>query len=385
MYGRDLLILCLSSAFFSCQSPKQEVEPTKRISIAFEGEKDTQKEVLRQSFKSIDWDVDSKNFITAANSVAGVKSEDRILIVFEKNGFLYSKSLEIDSNTWSDEKKIVSPGDCAVSSPSILKMKSGLLVCAYSEQPFEDFKSQHFTIKVMTSDDGVNWSEPVLAYKAGNNFKTACWTPSLVEQPNGVLSVFFADEFPYGSGMEQNISRVKSADTGKSWSDVEVVLFRPGSRDAEPCAIQIKDAVRLALVRLTDSKKVDLSPKVELVSLGKHFTTGERVFRWRPFIRPLDFDVTVNAPKISLLDTGDSLLSVEIDEGRKDSSEMAVYLGDKESKYYSEKSLPFGEGFESSVKNGFALQVKGEQTVAFGMTEIEGKKGLWSVRGLLKK
>lgn len=385
MNTRDLAILFLCGAFYSCQSQKQDVAPKKEISITFDGEKDTQKEVLHQSYKSIDWDVNSKVFVTAASSVNGVYLGDSVLAVYEKNGFLFSKSLDIKTNSWGDEREILAPTEFGVSAPSIIKMKSGLLVCAYSEQPFEDFKSQHFTIKVMTSADGIDWTEPVLAYKAGNNFKTACWNPSLVEQPNGTLNVFFADEFPYGSGKEQNISRVRSKDSGKTWTEVEEILFRPGNRDASPFAVQINGSVRLALVRLTDNKKPDTSPKVEIVSLDKFFTPGEKLSRWRPFIRPLDFDVTVSNPKVTLLDTGDSLLSVEVDEGRKDSLEMAVYIGDKESKNYSEKSLPFGEGFKGSIKNGMTIQLDGEKAMALGITEIDGKKGLWSVEGRLKK
>ncbi|MCM8532196.1 MAG: glycoside hydrolase [Lentisphaeraceae bacterium] len=385
MFTRNLATLFLCGAFFSCQSQKQEVIHKKEISIVFDGEKDTQKEVLHQSYKRIDWDLTSKEFVTAANEVSGLKLEDRVLIVYEKNGFLCSKFFDVEASTWGEENEILSPADFAVSTPSLVKMKSGLLVCAYSEQPFEDFKSQHFTIKVMTSKDGVDWSEPVLAYKAGNNFKTACWNPTIVEQPNGTLNVFFADEFPYGSGMEQNISRVKSSDDGKTWGEVEPILFRPGNRDASPFAVKINGSIRLALVRLTDTKKPDVSPKVEMVSLDKYFTPGEKLARWKPFIRSLDFDVTINSPKISLLDSGDSLLSVEIDEGRKDSLEMAVYVGDKESKNYSEKSLPFGEGFKGTIKNGFTVQLKGDKIMAFGVTDIAGEKGLWSVEGILKK
>lgn len=123
--------------------------------------------------------------------------------------------------------------------PDLIQLTDGTIIVGYNPRPHGDYTvDRRFGIRcVRSTDNGETWSDPIYIYDASHTFEDGCWEPSFLEMPDGELHCYFANEHPYTSSGEQEISLCRSFDKGLTWSAPERVTFRAGHRDGMPSAI----------------------------------------------------------------------------------------------------------------------------------------------------
>ena len=122
--------------------------------------------------------------------------------------------------------------------PDLIQLSDGTIIVAYNPRPSAPYTTgRKFGIRCKRSvDNGATWSDEIFVNDARHTFEDGCWEPSMLELPSGELQLYFADEGPYTSSNEQQISLCRSFDGGKTWSAAQKVSFRAGYRDGMPQA-----------------------------------------------------------------------------------------------------------------------------------------------------
>jgi len=121
--------------------------------------------------------------------------------------------------------------------PDVLELPDRSLLVAYNPRPHKINggwdTTRHFAIRTKKSyDQGKTWQDERLIYEAGYQFEDGCWEPALLQLPAGEIQLFFSDEGIYTKSNEQNISVLRSADKGLSWSrKPEIVSFTPAQTE----------------------------------------------------------------------------------------------------------------------------------------------------------
>ena len=175
----------------------------------------------------------------------------------------------------------------------------------------EDLSSVHpYTISIKTSDDGGRtWSGVRHVYRSElwkENVLRGCWEPFVLELPNGIVQIYFADETPYwkkGSKW-QNISVIESGDGGDTWSSPRVVSQNGGFRDGMP-VVAIHDGMLLMAIE-TAEHGTRLFPAVVCNSIDNNWKDPvgkDSELRFHPFRRSLKSDfIYSGAPYIITTD-----------------------------------------------------------------------------------
>lgn len=102
--------------------------------------------------------------------------------------------------------------------------------------------------------------------------------------------------------------------------------------------------------------------------------------RWWALAHPLSPNVNVAAPYIRQFPSGETILSCQTNEGRKNPI-MAVYLGNDEARSFSGRTVPFNVD-PGKAGRWNSLFIKSATTVtAISGTTINGMTGLWAIDG----
>lgn len=199
----------------------------------------------------ISWDASSRTVVFARGGYARMIQlcDGRLMAVCEHEGINAAYSSD-KGKTWSAPEKIVrnSPGvpNCT---PDLLQLRDGTIIVAYNPRPSEPYTPERrFGIRcIRSTDGGRTWSGEIFVNDAGHEFCNGCWEPSMLELPTGELQLYFADEGPYVSTGEQQISLCRSFDGGATWASPEKVSFRAGHRDGMPVPALLADGRTIAV------------------------------------------------------------------------------------------------------------------------------------------
>jgi hypothetical protein len=106
-------------------------------------------------------------------------------------------------------------GICA--NAELLQLDDGRVWLLYNERPTDG--KHAFAIRLSESrDEGVTWTrrdEPL--YVADTIEANGCWEPAGVQLASGEVLIFFANESPYRTSDEQEITVLRSRDRGKTF------------------------------------------------------------------------------------------------------------------------------------------------------------------------
>ena len=93
----------------------------------------------------------------------------------------------------------------------------------------------------MSKDGGKTWTADSLVYRADTHWENGCWEPAQIQLPSGEIQLYFANESPYRSSNEQEISMVRSHDNAMTWSELTTICLRADHRDGMPVPLLLND------------------------------------------------------------------------------------------------------------------------------------------------
>lgn len=303
------------------------------------------------------WDLSSQKQIFPSGTYARMiqLQDGRLMAVCEKLGGGVLVSYSIDGgNSWSAAEQIVWSADkVPVAVPDLIQLSDGTIVVGYNPRPSAPYTEDRlFGIRVVRStDNGKTWSDPIFVYDAHHTFGDGCWEPSFLELPSGELHLYFANEGPFTSSNEQEISVCRSFDGGQTWSDKDRVCFRAGSRDGMPAAI-ITDNNEIAVI-VEDNGHPGYNNfrattvRCSLDDNWKTWVDANSTNRNMIFSSGSNRNYISAAPYLRKLKTGETVASWQGNHDRADYSDMSYLVmftavGDVDAKNFKAVTQPFG-------------------------------------------
>ncbi len=316
-----------------------------------------------------------------------------LLAIYEQDGSVVVAKSYDQGNTWSG-RSVVAPRQPHVNMavPDVLQLRDGALLACYNPRPFHIDTSRHFAISTKKSYDwGNTWTDERLLYKAGHTFENGCWEPAAIQLPNGEIQLFFANEGVYTASNEQNISMLRSADGGLTWSATpEVVSFRKGSRDGMPVPVllQNKSAV---LVSIEDNGFKNFKPYVLSMPPGHADSVIDANNANRHYALADSIADTPSMPVLHICancPTSELILSYQGTESRVNKmnfADMKVVIGSVAANDFDRKSVPFNlPSNKSGLWNSVAV-LSDSTVVAITSTNAfaDKKVEVWMIKGHL--
>lgn len=237
--------------------------------------------------------------------------------------------------------------------PDLIQLTDGTIIVGYNPRPSKPYsEDRRFSIRLRRStDNGRTWSDEINVYDADYTFENGCWEPSFLELPSGELQLYFADESPYMTTSEQQISLCRSFDGGLTWSAPQRVSYRSGYRDGMPVPILLNDK-KYIVVAIEDngwSEVNDFVPTTVRVPTNNNwrnnfYVDGSSNLRDRCVNHEYSPVAKGGAPYLRVLPNGETILSHQSTYGDGDNIKMYVYVGNKQAKDFKAMSRPFVQG-----------------------------------------
>ena len=311
--------------------------------------------VARYNGSRIYWD--ARNPVTIFSSGGYARlielSDGRLLACCESGGIKVSFSSN-QGKTWSSPT-LIAPNtnntpNCV---PDLIQLSDGTIIVGYNPRPSKPYtEDRRFGIRLRRStDNGKTWSEEIFVYDADYTFENGCWEPSFLELPSGELQLYFADESPYMTTSEQQISLCRSFDGGLTWTEPQRISYRSGYRDGMPVPVLLSDQKNI-VVAIEDngwSGVGDFVPTTVRTPLSNNwknnsYVSGSSSQRNRSINHNYCPVAKGGAPYLRVLPNGETVLSHQSTYGDGDNMKMYVYVGNKQAKDFKAMSKPFLQG-----------------------------------------
>lgn len=248
--------------------------------------------------------------------------------------------------------------------PDLIQLSDGTIIVGYNPRPSTPYtEDRRFGIRVRRSTDGgKKWSEEIFVYDADYVFENGCWEPSFLELPSGELQLYFADESPYTTNGDQQISLCRSFDGGLTWTEPQRISYRSGYRDGMPVPVLLADKKNI-VVAIEDngwSGVGDFIPTTVRVSLSNNWRNNAYIsgsssnrnrcvnYNYCPMAKG-------GAPYLRVLPNGETVLSHQSTYGDGDNMKMYVYVGNKLAKDFKAMSKPFVQDTKGCWWNSLAV------------------------------
>ena len=287
-----------------------------------------------------------------------------LICAYETAGTVAIRKSFDGGTTWGGKKIVInsymqSGVKVNAANAEICQLADGRLLCAANYRPASEGVAP-WSIAVSISDDGGNiWSERKIVYKADKYSANGCWEPYFLELPDGTVHLYFANEAPYTSSSEQEISFISSYDNGLSWSSkAKTVSFRKGFRDGMPVARIFNNEIVVAIEDNVYGNFVPFTVRCSLSDIWSSPITDLSKGRSQALLEDLqDNNTYAGAPYLLKLSSGEAVMSYQ--RAYADNWElslMEVVVGDKEARNFTRPSRPFQVPYGSScLWNSLAL------------------------------
>jgi|AGTN01.3.fsa_nt_gi BNR/Asp-box repeat. len=322
--------------------------------------------------------------------------DNSLFVVYEnrKGDVVVKRSTDKGAN-WSDPvtayERFEHTGEAGATSkvnianPEIVQLDNGDILLACNLRPQKE-GIYPFSIALKRSEDeGVTWSDAQILYEAGLYFRDGCWEPSFLALPDGTLHIYFANEFPYQSSDEQEISMLVSTDSGSTWSEEPTaVSFRKGHRDGMPVAVHNG---RDIFVTIEDNLSGQFKPYMIQGSVDNPWENPvceNSSHRYSALQEPLPDAVYAGAPYLIRTDRNLFVLSYQTTENRTSNwelSTMEVVISDKSSNFKN-PTRPFNVPLSSEAKWNSLADLGNDTIAALSSTNFNSEKiGVWMIKG----
>ena len=345
---------------------------------------------------TIKWSEESSHFITRGGYARIKKVDNRHALVYDAGRSVWICFSNDKCESWGGAIEVARGEGYNYTNSELLQLQSGKLLFMWNARPRQN-TGLPFKIMYATSDDGgTSWSKGHDLYIAHPEFRDGCWEPAALQLPSGELHIYFANEAPYTSSSEQEISLMRSFDEGKTWSRAEKVSFRAGKRDGMPVPIYLPHSKEIALAIEDNGIRGRFKPVIVRTSADWRdgFVSGNDTRREEaisPKCAPED-DVYVGAPYLIRLGEKHTLLSVQSTEGRKGKghkfANMQVYVGDRNARNFRNRSTPLPNlGEDGRALWNSIAQIDDKTVIAvMSVGGVErGKNGIWTAKGKIVK
>lgn len=355
----------------------------------------------RPSLPTITWDAATLRLVEAGGDYARmVRLKDgSIACGYDRARKMWIRHSTDEGLTWKAPILVAQEPDCWLTNADLLPLKDGTLLYFWNERPIVAVKYQHkqappgtltrpFLIRAASSTDlGRTWSKPQTLYTAGNSFQDGCWEPVGLQLPSGEVQVYFSNEAPFQTTAEQEIALLRSFDNGRTWTKAERIALRKDHRDGMPVPLLLAGGRGIA-VSIEDNGHSGerFKPVILHTTLADNWRSGvvdgDSPHRWGALAEPLEPQWYGGAPFLRQLPSGETLLSYqESADGTMDRCRMAVCVGDKDARNFTNKTYPIPLGpVQNQTWN--SLFVKDARTVtAISTATVKGVRGIWAIDG----
>jgi hypothetical protein len=276
--------------------------------------------------------------------------------------------------------------DVNIANSELIQLQNGNLIMACNYRPVT-YEIAPFAIAVRRSTDmGQSWTAGQVIYEGGPRFTDGCWEPAFLQLPNGELQVYFANEAPFLTSDEQNISMIRSSDNGITWSnEVKTISFRAGRRDGMPVPLLVDDEI---LVAIEDNKIGQFKPYIVRSKISDNWSSpvlADSPNREYALKQPLPDDVYAGAPYLMRIPSGEVVLSYQTTGGRTsdwERSTMEVAIGDHTGRDFEKLTRPFPVPLDREAKWNSVSLWDEKTVVAASTTSFRSPNGeVWIIKG----
>ena len=279
--------------------------------------------------------------------------DGRLMACCESGGIKVSFSSN-KGRTWSSPT-LIAPNENNTPNcvPDLVQLSDGTIIVGYNPRPSKPYtEDRRFGIRLRRSTDkGKTWSDEIFVYDADYTFENGCWEPSFLQLPSGELQLYFADESPYMTTSEQQISLCRSFDGGLTWTEPQRISYRSGYRDGMPVPVLLSDN-KTIVVAIEDNgwdgvgDFVPTTVRVPLTNNWKNgfYVSGSSNQRNRCVNHSYCPVAKGGAPYLRVLPNGETVLSHQSTYGNGDNMKMYVYVGNRQAKDFKAMSKPFQQG-----------------------------------------
>ena len=273
--------------------------------------------------------------------------DGRLMACCEWSGIRISFSSN-KGQTWREPTTIVTNTNNVPNCvPDMIQLRDGTIIVAYNPRPSTPYTDdRRFSIRLKRStDNGRTWGQEIVVYDGGSTFETGCWEPCLLELPSGELQLYFADESPYTTNNDQQISICRSFDKGLTWSVPACVSYRAGFRDGMPVPVLLQDSTTIA-VAIEDNGwgYNDFVPTVVRNPISRNWSSyvpASSTYRAKAIDYKYCPVATGGAPYLRVLPNGETVLSHQSPYNHSGNPDMYVYVGNKSARNFKAMSSPF--------------------------------------------
>lgn len=333
------------------------------------------------------WDLNSRKTVFSSGGYARLieLQDGRLMAICESGGIQIAFSTN-GGRTWTAPHRIVTninnTPNCV---PDLIQLQDGTIVVGYNPRPLEPFtEDRRFGIRCKRStDNGKTWSDEIFVNDASYTFHDGCWEPSFLQLPSGELQLYFADEGPYTTNGDQQISLCRSFDGGQTWTKAQKISYRQGFRDGMPVPVLLPSTQEI-VIAIEDNGwgYNDFLPTTVRTTLQNNWQNYWVQASDKNRDSSLDFDfcpvATGGAPYLRVLRNGETVISHQSPYGNNGKIQMRVAVGDTGARHFRAVSTPFGQGAENpeGLWNSLAVIDSGTVVAVSGISgKIEMIKG----------
>ena len=360
-----LSALVATTIFSACQSPEMEVR----------------------------WDNTTRHFVTDGVYARIKPAGEKFALVYSAGPAAYIRWSDDECKTWSEPQKVAQDAGYNYTNCEILELSNGTLLYMWNARPHSGSGLPYKIMAATSADGGKTWLEQTI-YTASTEGCDGCWEPVAIELPDGEVQLYFANEFPYKSSNEQEITMMTSHNSGATWSEPQTISMRQGSRDGMPVPIYLPHTKEIA-VAIEDNGLRGLFKPVIVRSAerwSEGAVAGDNPQREEALAAEWQLHDTIyaGAPYLIQLGKKHTILSIQSTEGRKGHdhkyANMQVYVGDKDARNFRNRTTPMpqispnGNALWNSI---CAIDSKRVIAVMSVTGAPDGKNGIWTVIGEL--
>lgn len=345
----------------------------------------------------VEWDLNSRTCVVPAGNYARMHrlSNGSLMVAYEGGGNVYTKKSMDNGKSWTMPARAFAAFDftlgnatCRVncSNPEFVQLSNGNIVIACNYRP-SVAEVYPYSIAVARSiNAGLTYQSAKVVFQAAPRSTEGCWEPAPLELPDGTLQLYFANESPYASTDEQEISMISSLDKGVTWTvETTKVCFRAGHRDGMPVPIVSGNEI---LVAIEDNVAGQFNPYIVRRTIKKGwspYVSGYSSDRYRAHAEALPSNVYAGAPYLIRTDQGVHLLSYQttVSAGIDWTlSTMAVVASDSTGNGFRNVSYPFTVPVgKNALWNSLVDLGDGNVAAIASTNAFSESTGIWMITG----